>query len=79
MHKDLMAKSTEFRAARAVFAHGTIARLAATPSGALRRMRRAACPVQPHRKQFMEAERINAIGARLADLTQRTQDLRRYL
>jgi len=27
----------------------------------------------------MDIERINALGAQLADLTQRTQDLRRYL
>lgn len=37
----------------------------------------------PHRTQtgfpIMDAEQINAIGTKLADLSQRTVELRRYL
>jgi hypothetical protein len=34
---------------------------------------------QPHTKTIMEAEHINTINARLADLSQRVVELRRYL
>ncbi len=34
---------------------------------------------QEHHGFIMEAERINAIGNTLEDLTERTADLRRYL
>jgi hypothetical protein len=33
----------------------------------------------PQRNRVMDIERINAIGSNLADLTQRTLDLRGYL
>jgi hypothetical protein len=42
----------------------------------------AGCPPRTeHRQDFpmMDAEQINAIGSRLADLSQRTVELRRYL
>jgi len=36
-------------------------------------------PPNTHRIKIMEAERVNLIGTTLADLSQRTEELRRYL
>nr|WP_186827596.1 hypothetical protein [Comamonas testosteroni] len=75
-----MGSSAPGQANKLLFSEAAKTMSKAIASAKLSGMRKSAViSQQEHHGFIMEAERINAIGNTLEDLTERTADLRRYL